>query len=461
MSNIADFLDEIEKLAYKILLWVLLLPKTLLKIILEPNWVPGYVKEEISGKSEDAFDKYMSPVVLFLIVTLIPAILLAFVPSVGMTVSIPTPYSEDDLRGIEFTVDGNFISSTGRVFHKVWWEVWQVDQVDEAGNPIDIEYGYNDSRDFIYVDENGDEYPNPTFTFVYGEFHDEVDGVFPYTLSESGEPDISNEQLYPSEVVLMNNHTIEDYFYYYFDEGEYQVRVTLENNDPNNGDMIESWADTIYVTVPSDVTQEIYFDSSTMVSGEDGVSGIASSGPLLENLQKNLESGMTYLLALGLLSLPLLFSFGTKILDAEGLGETSLKNSFYMQCYYFSPVTAVFWSSIYAIQLYTSDIYFIALVAPFAIFALIIIWFWSAEISAIKIERGVSTGRAWGILSVLMFTLVGGSLLIASIISDPDFLRRYSIALYPIAGVGVFVAYFIKRRRERIQNKQKNDQPAE
>lgn len=455
MSNIADFLDEIERLAYKILLWVLLLPKTLLKIILEPKWVPKYVKEELSGDSSTAFDRYMSPVVLFLIVTLIPAILLSFVPATGMTLSYPEPFYEDDLRGIDFPVTGKFISSTARVIHQVWWEVWQVDQVDSAGNPISIEYGYDASRNFIYVDDYLNPYPNPTFTFLYGELHDEIDGAIDFAMSGE-ERKLSDEQLYSSEIKLVDRHTIEDHFYYYFETGEYQVRVTVENHDPNNDTVIESWSDIIYVTVPEDTTQEIYFDSATMVFDET----TASTGSALsvESLLSSLESGGTYLIALGILALPLLFSFGTKILGEDGLGGSNLKHSFYMQCYYFSPLTAVFWSSMYALNLYTSDIYFVALIAPLVMFILIILWFWSAEINAIMIERGVSAGRAWGILSVLMATLVGSSLLVYAVLLDPDFLRRYSIAFYPIAGAGVFVAYILRRRRERKLNKQKADE---
>lgn len=455
MSNIADFLDEIERLAYKILLWVLLLPKTLLKIILEPKWVPGYVKEELSGDSSAAFDRYMSPVVLFLIVTLIPAILLSFVPATGMSVTYPVPVFEDDLRYIDIPVTGKFISSTARVIHQVWWEVWEVDQVDGAGNPISIEYGYDDLRNFIYVDDYFNPFPNPTFTFKYGELHDEIDGVIDFTMSGE-ERKLANEQLYASEVNLIDRHTVEDHFYYYFETGEYQVRVTVENHDPNNDTVIEQWSDIIYVTVPEDATQEIYFDSTTMVF-DDTTAGTGSTLSV-ESLLSSLESGGTYLIALGILALPLLFSFGTKILGEDGLGGSNLKHSFYMQCYYFSPLTAIFWSSMYALNLYTSDIYFVALIAPLVMFVLIILWFWNAEINAIMIERNVSAGRAWGILSVLMATLVGGSFLIYAVLVDPDFLRRYSIAFYPIIGTGVFIAYIVKRRRERKLIKQQAEQ---
>ena len=457
MSNITDFLNEIEKLAYKILLWVLLLPKTLLKIILDPNWVPGYVKKELGGDSENAFDKYMSPVVLFLVVTLIPAILMAFIPSMSMSVYEPQPYAEDP-REMTFTVDGNFISSTARVFHKVWWEVWEVEQMDEAGNPLGVSYNYDIDRSIAYFDESGNKVENPTFTFLYGELHDEVKGAIPFSISNTNERILENSPIYQSQISFLDNNTLEDYFYYYFVPGEYQVVINIENYDPNNETLIETQSDTIYISIPEDVTQQIYYDSSYMVF-EDGGTLTTSSDLSLEGFQGALESGGTYFLAIGLLSLPLLFSFGTKILGEEGLGETSIKQSFYMQCYYFSPITAVFWASFYSIALYTNDIYWFAVLMPMIIFVLIILWFLSAESNAIMLERGISKGRAWGVLFVLIVGLTIGSFMIYFIITDLDFLRRYSIMLYPAVGTGVFIAYFIRRRRERRLLKQKAEVP--
>lgn len=458
MSNITDFLNEIEKLAYKILLWVLLLPKTLLKIILDPKWVPGYVKKELGGDSENAFDNFMSPVVLFLVVTLIPAILTTFMPSMSMVVHEPQPYTDGDLRDMSFTVDANFISSTSRVFHKVWWELWQVEQVDQSGNPLAIEYNYDSNRLLTYFDENGNEVKEPTFTFVFGELHDELNGVIPFTVSNTGERIVEDSPLYPSQITMLDGNTIEDTMYILFTEGEYQLRVFVENYDPNNGDLIESQNDSIFLSVPEDETKEMYSDSTYMLHG-DQETGTNGTNLSLEGFQGALESGGTYFLAIGLLSLPLLFSFGTKILGEEGLGETSIKQSFYMQCYYFSPVTAVFWASIYSIALYTSDINALAMFMAMVIFLLIVIWFLNAEHSAIMIERGISKGRAWGVLFVLIIGLVIGSFTIILIISDLDFLRRYSIMLYPIIGTGVFIAYFIRRRRERRLLKQKAEEP--
>src|SRR5215211_3155829 len=97
-NNIPGILDQLERLAYKILLWSILLPKTIVKVLFSPEWVSEYVKEQLKLDPKVAFDKYVSPVVLFLAVTLIPAILINFTPTVGLT--LQAPIIEDDLRTV-------------------------------------------------------------------------------------------------------------------------------------------------------------------------------------------------------------------------------------------------------------------------------------------------------------------------------------------------------------------------
>lgn len=64
--NIVSILAGIEKLVVELLLWLIFIPKTLFKIISEPNWVPKYINEELAKKS-DKFVNFISPIMLFLV----------------------------------------------------------------------------------------------------------------------------------------------------------------------------------------------------------------------------------------------------------------------------------------------------------------------------------------------------------------------------------------------------------
>jgi hypothetical protein len=68
--NIANILAGLEKLVVEVLLWLLFIPKTLLKIVSDPDWAPGYVDAELA-KDKARFEDYMSPVPLFLICSVV------------------------------------------------------------------------------------------------------------------------------------------------------------------------------------------------------------------------------------------------------------------------------------------------------------------------------------------------------------------------------------------------------
>jgi hypothetical protein len=73
--NIINIIKGIEQLAVELLLWIIYVPKTLYKIIKDPNWVPVYIKEELN-KDEDKFKGYLSPILLFLAISVLLFVLL-------------------------------------------------------------------------------------------------------------------------------------------------------------------------------------------------------------------------------------------------------------------------------------------------------------------------------------------------------------------------------------------------
>ena len=72
--NVINIIKGIEQLAVELLLWIIYVPKTIYKIIKNPNWVPGYIKEELEKK--ERFTGYMSPILLYLAVSVLLYVLL-------------------------------------------------------------------------------------------------------------------------------------------------------------------------------------------------------------------------------------------------------------------------------------------------------------------------------------------------------------------------------------------------
>ena len=117
-TNITGFLEGFEKLAYQILIWFIMIPKTLWKIISDPSWVPGYVQKELAPNEVARFDDYFSPIILFLFVSLVPFV-------VFNTYQIPGVSIEGPLEGTVgetylFSAQGDFIWTTPAEYTFTW-----------------------------------------------------------------------------------------------------------------------------------------------------------------------------------------------------------------------------------------------------------------------------------------------------------------------------------------------------
>lgn len=64
--------QSVEDAVYEVMVWILLLPKTLFRSMFRPRWAIQYVNEEWEKKPEDRFDEFLSPVLLWLLVAVLP-----------------------------------------------------------------------------------------------------------------------------------------------------------------------------------------------------------------------------------------------------------------------------------------------------------------------------------------------------------------------------------------------------
>ena len=64
--------QSVEDAVYEVMVWILLLPKTLFRSMFRPQWTIQYVNEEWEKQPDDRFDEYLSPVLLWLIVAVLP-----------------------------------------------------------------------------------------------------------------------------------------------------------------------------------------------------------------------------------------------------------------------------------------------------------------------------------------------------------------------------------------------------
>src|SRR5215216_7735798 len=117
MLDLTTILESIEKLAYDVLIWALLVPKTLIKIVIDPSWVRGYVTKELTQKDEARFDEYFSPIILILLASLLPFVYSYLTPIPAVTIQGPEEVKVNS--DIDFNATADFISERGN-FKYVW-----------------------------------------------------------------------------------------------------------------------------------------------------------------------------------------------------------------------------------------------------------------------------------------------------------------------------------------------------
>ncbi|HKJ38454.1 MAG TPA: hypothetical protein VJ972_06745 [Anaerolineales bacterium] len=433
MKTIFNVLQDIEKLIYKILMWMVLIPKTIVWIILHPRAASEYVHFELN-KGQAKFDEYVSPVILLMVVALLPALGYNILPNFGTAISSPAQTETTTDRYLPFTAQTDLISVSPELDYYTNWEVWKK---GADGN----------------------------YTVEYFEYHPEQDGA--------GEPE------------KIDANTIEDRFKYSFDPGDYVIHVSagdIKKSANNEIHVLEDYEAQIAVSVPVEASKAVEIFSTT----EATIGGDASSQN--SKFLDQVKDEATIFIALALMIPPLLFAFVTRLfkLQLKWISEDTLKDSFYVQCYYFSPLSLAIWGTFYAYYFFTVDIYwYVPFNTALQILLLPLIWaflwFIRTEIKRIAWELEtpspepnkessdeirdskndellkeliVKSGITRSIIIVLIcFLILGyGVNLLLDFETYMDDLRLNLIRAYPILTIPLIVGFvysWLKRRKER------------
>lgn len=409
MNTLIDALENVEKLIYRTLVWLILVPKTLLQVVLHPDWGSKYIKDEL-GEGKSRFDEFLSPVALLLLVALVPFIVWSFLPTPGVTIASPATEKPTNDHKVHFDANIKFISTSTSGFITTYWRV-EKETTDASG--------------YSYPVLQLDKYTNNP--------------------AESNSPDYFN-------YYQVDSHTIQDtYDYEFLESGRYWVDIEATKFDANDL-LIEKYSDEIYIYVPDKADENVVVNARSKPDEPKQFT--------FEEASKQLQSEKTIFLALGLLIPPLLFAMAIKLLSKDQVSEDSLKETFYFQCYYFSPLAFVFWATSYAIRFFTPDVFFrydtdINLIVLLPL-ALAVFWFISVQTHVVSTEAKVNGWIALLIVLGCMFVL-GLGIMFVAFGSDPDlqdFVRKSSIWIYPLVSAGLLMAYHVsmvyRKRKARV-----------
>lgn len=505
-DSLVNLLEDFEKLVYKILMWVILVPKTVIKITVDVGFVPDYVRGELRSEKGKQFDEYISPILLYLGVTLLPAIAIFFLRPTGLEIKSylddPALYHDRILKlgdGVFVGASDPYVATylqslevngvqTGDVFENVVGHQMEL----QAFLTTIADVGYQTHIFEWYAYECGSLNPESgTCMFdvlSYGERHDQFAGVACYSgsalkteiyagyqdanqctdiFSESPTP-FNWLPYYRVEILdVPTRNKVKDSFYLFVAPNvpEYKVEVYAISYGKRN-EIVESYRTTMLIqptindlsiTSVNDsyYLRETSVDPILSIFKADGQAGSENEESV--SLADRLERGETIFVGLGLLLPPLLFAgaIGLFMAPKPSIGEEALKEHFYAQCYYFAPVGLSFWAWYYTSYFYTQDILLsrTLLVVPFV---LALLWFVVVEILSIA-ETLPSRSKVQAVFIFLGCLLFMGLLVWLGVQfrSNYDWMRESAIWSYFIAGLLLTVGLIYNQTRKLRERRKK------
>jgi hypothetical protein len=411
MNSVLGFLESIEKLALKVLLWIILIPKTLLKIIFDPDWVPEYSQQELGDDVKVKFDEYISPIFLLLLVAVIPAVFLNIGPQFGVEIVQPGPGFRSTERAISFEAKANSVTNRDRFLEQFEWII----NKKEEGHTFRV---YSETHKTARV----------TLDYI-----DTVTDDFYYEFTDAGEYSVLllvTFCTYASSEVIDTN------------ANEYPDRFNCGEQNQ------EAYFTALSITIPENLNEQVNvhtFVDSFIATDQNNM-------PIADRFAKELQSQRTIFIALGLLIPPLLFSVATKLFREGTIGESTLRNNFYTQCYYFSPVILAIWATFYANYFWTRDIWGASRPVSFYLFLipLVLASFWLLVVETNEIARGRNIGKFKSFMIALLCILLMlsiGYFLSFKVSENQDAIRRLLLRSYPV--IGVILALLFMRSRKR------------
>jgi len=364
MPSISDLLGQIEKLAYSLLVWIILIPKTIIKILIDPWWVRGYVTKEFAKSKESRFDDYVSPVILLLLCSFVPYIGFRLLPPFGLA-SVNGEEIQGDKAGIvgknyTYVVEGNYI--------------------DDSTNDYQVRWQFRDVLDKNVVPVVGnDQEKDPR------KFYNKIDHIWK-------------------------------------NSGDKQVYVELINT---SGDVIGTAVLNVNIANALDEDDALNLNPQNTSLSSD-LSPAKVDGFVAE-LQKNSYLGMIFLLP------SLVFALVAHGVKGKQIGAESLKEVFYAQCYYFSPLGLFTYLCLFGVYYATNTQWAILWFFVAALLG-IIFWFYDVEVNAIAEERGWTNSTAGLVVSGILVLVYGIiTILVTVLIVIPDLIRVASYYILVVA----------------------------
>lgn len=292
MTNISDLINALEKLTFQLISWIVLIPKTIFWILAAPSSMVKYIDHQIKSKTPE-FQKFISPIFLFLFVGLVPVML-------GSILKLPEVHIEGERNVL---VDSTYRYKATVDYLSDWTDYRTSEYIYE------YVWSYGEERNILQTFLFNNYIPKENVLEVEFYNRDTFDlylNIYAYQLADYTDFDEKRSTTYSGDNVLAD-----DYAYVSIDtlpfEGSYLVYAFDDKNE---------------------------LKKSQRIMSKDNIAEDIDA--------KTIDEKRLYALGLTLMLLPLFFAVSLILKERKEINVPNLKSFLYEQCALFSPIILIF-----------------------------------------------------------------------------------------------------------------------
>ena len=95
--DLLKIIQSLQDFMYELVVWILLLPKTILRAVFRPGLMVSYVNQEWEKDESDRFDEYLAPALFLLVVAVVPNTLFNWMGRALVSTDLAAQLTENNL----------------------------------------------------------------------------------------------------------------------------------------------------------------------------------------------------------------------------------------------------------------------------------------------------------------------------------------------------------------------------
>lgn len=125
--DLLKMIQSLQDFIFEVVVWVLLLPKTIFQATFRPAWMVKYVNAEVEKAPEDQFDEYLAPAIFLVAVAVVPNAMFNWMGRIVIPSDLTAQLTQNNL------ISSTLVILTCLLFYLIWLKILSRHPVKRSG----------------------------------------------------------------------------------------------------------------------------------------------------------------------------------------------------------------------------------------------------------------------------------------------------------------------------------------